>query len=214
MVSSSPFGPVRPNLPPKITELSDFLPRALFSSVTIPSWTSGMQTCSRSSTPPSSGSGIRAARVAKGWTQTQLAGDDISVGYVSRIESGQRRPNSQTPRRPRHAPRRTHRAPAARRHRARVRRDQADPRLRRALPRDRPAPRGGGPGPRGAGPCRPSRRRTSSSSGRATSSPAHSRARATSTTRSSSSSPWSTPARRRAPDQERDRAVPLLPRVR
>jgi transcriptional regulator with XRE-family HTH domain/Tfp pilus assembly protein PilF len=34
--------------------------------------------------------------VAKGWTQTQLAGDDISVGYVSRIESGQRRPNSQT----------------------------------------------------------------------------------------------------------------------
>ena len=39
---------------------------------------------------------MRAARVAKGWTQTQLAGEDISVGYVSRIESGQRRPNSQT----------------------------------------------------------------------------------------------------------------------
>jgi transcriptional regulator with XRE-family HTH domain/TolA-binding protein len=34
--------------------------------------------------------------VAKGWTQTQLAGGDISVGYVSRIESGQRRPNSST----------------------------------------------------------------------------------------------------------------------
>jgi transcriptional regulator with XRE-family HTH domain len=46
--------------------------------------------------PTELGQRIRAARVAKGWTQTQLAGDDISVGYVSRIESGQRRPNSQT----------------------------------------------------------------------------------------------------------------------
>jgi len=46
--------------------------------------------------PSELGHRIRAARVAKGWTQTQLAGDDISVGYVSRIESGQRRPNSQT----------------------------------------------------------------------------------------------------------------------
>jgi transcriptional regulator with XRE-family HTH domain len=46
--------------------------------------------------PAELGHRIRAARVAKGWTQTQLAGDDISVGYVSRIESGQRRPNSQT----------------------------------------------------------------------------------------------------------------------
>ena len=46
--------------------------------------------------PSELGQRIRAARVAKGWTQTQLAGDDISVGYVSRIESGQRRPNSQT----------------------------------------------------------------------------------------------------------------------
>jgi ribosome-binding protein aMBF1 (putative translation factor) len=44
--------------------------------------------------PAELGQRIRAARVAKGWTQTQLAGDDISVGYVSRIESGQRRPNS------------------------------------------------------------------------------------------------------------------------
>jgi tetratricopeptide (TPR) repeat protein len=34
--------------------------------------------------------------VAKGWNQTQLAGDDISVGSVSRIESGQRRPNGTT----------------------------------------------------------------------------------------------------------------------
>lgn len=39
------------------------------------------------------GSRVRAARVAKGLTQGQLAGDDISVGYVSRIESGSRRPN-------------------------------------------------------------------------------------------------------------------------
>jgi tetratricopeptide (TPR) repeat protein len=46
--------------------------------------------------PAELGQRIRAARVAKGWTQTQLAGSDISVGYVSRIESGQRRPNSQT----------------------------------------------------------------------------------------------------------------------
>src|SRR6202012_2875692 len=46
--------------------------------------------------PSELGQSIRAARVAKGWTQTQLAGDDISVGYVSRIESGQRRPNGQT----------------------------------------------------------------------------------------------------------------------
>jgi len=46
--------------------------------------------------PAELGQRIRAARVAKGWTQTQLAGTDISVGYVSRIESGQRRPNSQT----------------------------------------------------------------------------------------------------------------------
>lgn len=46
--------------------------------------------------PAELGNRIRAARVAKGWNQTQLAGDDISVGYVSRIESGQRRPNGTT----------------------------------------------------------------------------------------------------------------------
>ena len=44
--------------------------------------------------PAQLGERLRAARVAKGWTQTQLAGEHISVGYVSRIESGQRRPNS------------------------------------------------------------------------------------------------------------------------
>jgi transcriptional regulator with XRE-family HTH domain len=46
--------------------------------------------------PAQLGNRIRAARVARGWTQTQLAGDDVSVGYVSRIESGQRRPNAST----------------------------------------------------------------------------------------------------------------------
>ncbi len=44
--------------------------------------------------PSQLGDRLRAARVAKGWTQTQLAGDHISVGYVSRIESGHRRPNA------------------------------------------------------------------------------------------------------------------------
>ncbi len=39
------------------------------------------------------GSRVRASRVAKGWTQAELAGEEISVGYVSRIESGSRRPN-------------------------------------------------------------------------------------------------------------------------
>jgi transcriptional regulator with XRE-family HTH domain len=44
--------------------------------------------------PSELGQRLRAARVAKGWTQTELAGPNLSVGYVSRIESGQRRPNS------------------------------------------------------------------------------------------------------------------------
>ena len=44
--------------------------------------------------PAQLGDRLRSARVAKGWTQTQLAGKHISVGYVSRIESGQRRPNA------------------------------------------------------------------------------------------------------------------------
>jgi tetratricopeptide (TPR) repeat protein len=39
------------------------------------------------------GARIRAARVAAGLTQPELAGPDASVGFVSRIESGQRRPN-------------------------------------------------------------------------------------------------------------------------
>ena len=40
------------------------------------------------------GERLRAARLAKDWTQTDLAGDLVSVGYISRIESGQRRPNT------------------------------------------------------------------------------------------------------------------------
>lgn len=43
--------------------------------------------------PLALGRRLRAARVAKGLTQTELAGTSISVGYVSRIESGHRRPN-------------------------------------------------------------------------------------------------------------------------
>ncbi len=36
---------------------------------------------------------VRAARLAAGLTQGQLGGDDATVSYVSRIESGQRRPD-------------------------------------------------------------------------------------------------------------------------
>jgi tetratricopeptide (TPR) repeat protein len=39
------------------------------------------------------GTRIRNLRLALGLTQPQLAGDKISVGYMSRIEAGQRRPN-------------------------------------------------------------------------------------------------------------------------
>src|SRR5688572_29033111 len=42
--------------------------------------------------PVELGTRIRSARVARGMTQTDLAGTELSVGYVSRIESGQRRP--------------------------------------------------------------------------------------------------------------------------
>lgn len=40
------------------------------------------------------GDRLRAARLARGWTQTDLAGDLVSTGYVSRLESGQRRPHA------------------------------------------------------------------------------------------------------------------------
>lgn len=42
------------------------------------------------------GDRLRAARLARGWTQTELADGLMSVGYVSRLESGQRRPNTAT----------------------------------------------------------------------------------------------------------------------
>jgi transcriptional regulator with XRE-family HTH domain/Tfp pilus assembly protein PilF len=38
------------------------------------------------------GSRVRSARIARGWTQSELAGVTFSVGYVSRIETGSRRP--------------------------------------------------------------------------------------------------------------------------
>jgi len=41
------------------------------------------------------GARIKAARVAAGLTQPELAGTDASVAYLSRIESGQRRPNTE-----------------------------------------------------------------------------------------------------------------------
>lgn len=37
---------------------------------------------------------LRNARLAKGLTQGELAGDDASTAYISRIEAGQRRPDS------------------------------------------------------------------------------------------------------------------------
>lgn len=40
------------------------------------------------------GERIRTARLRAGLTQAQVAGDAVSIGYVSRIESGQRRPDS------------------------------------------------------------------------------------------------------------------------
>ena len=42
--------------------------------------------------PCALGGRLKAARMARGLTQSTLAGDGISSGYVSRIESGVRRP--------------------------------------------------------------------------------------------------------------------------
>lgn len=42
--------------------------------------------------PAELGRRVRTARLAQGLTQTELGGEEISVAYVSRIESGQRRP--------------------------------------------------------------------------------------------------------------------------
>jgi transcriptional regulator with XRE-family HTH domain len=48
---------------------------------------------SRSLDPSVLGARIHAARLRSGLTQAQVAGDAVSVGYISRIESGQRRPD-------------------------------------------------------------------------------------------------------------------------
>lgn len=45
--------------------------------------------------PAELGARIKAARVAAGLTQPSLAGTDASVAFLSRIESGQRRPNAE-----------------------------------------------------------------------------------------------------------------------
>lgn len=51
-----------------------------------------------SSTTATAGLGrrIRNARIAKGWTQGDLAGPNFSVGFISRIESGARQPSRST----------------------------------------------------------------------------------------------------------------------
>lgn len=48
---------------------------------------------SRTIDPAMLGDRLRRARLRAGTTQAQVAGDTMSVGYVSRIESGQRRPD-------------------------------------------------------------------------------------------------------------------------
>lgn len=49
---------------------------------------------SRTIDPAVLGRRIRTARVAAGMTQAQVAGDDITAAYLSRIEDGQRRPEA------------------------------------------------------------------------------------------------------------------------
>src|SRR3954464_5770158 len=80
----------------KLPRFGTFSDHKARSSVTISPMDSADTALLKEIDPAQLGERLRAARVAKGWTQTQLAGEDISVGYVSRIESGQRRPNSQT----------------------------------------------------------------------------------------------------------------------
>ncbi|MDN5746319.1 MAG: helix-turn-helix transcriptional regulator, partial [Nocardioidaceae bacterium] len=46
----------------------------------------------RAADPVVLGARLRAAREARGWTQTAVADGDISIGYLSRIERGERRP--------------------------------------------------------------------------------------------------------------------------
>ncbi|MBO9523056.1 MAG: helix-turn-helix domain-containing protein [Nocardioidaceae bacterium] len=49
---------------------------------------------SRSIDPALLGQRIRNARIAAGMTQSQVAGEDVSTAYISRIEDGQRRPEA------------------------------------------------------------------------------------------------------------------------
>lgn len=49
---------------------------------------------SRTIDPAELGRRLRTARVAAGMTQAQVAGDDITAAYLSRIEDGQRRPEA------------------------------------------------------------------------------------------------------------------------
>src|SRR4051794_18312090 len=95
-VSGSPLGSDLLKFATKDPPVVRFLARSAPSSVTLPLMDVRDADLLKELDPTELGQRIRAARVARGWTQTQLAGDDISVGYVSRIESGQRRPNSQT----------------------------------------------------------------------------------------------------------------------
>ncbi|HET9499190.1 MAG TPA: helix-turn-helix domain-containing protein [Marmoricola sp.] len=46
----------------------------------------------RNADPSDLGHRLRSVRIARGWTQSQVAGPGVSVAYVSRLESGQRRP--------------------------------------------------------------------------------------------------------------------------
>lgn len=46
----------------------------------------------READPAALGRRLRSSRVARGWTQSDVAADILSVGYLSRIESGARRP--------------------------------------------------------------------------------------------------------------------------
>ncbi|MDN5895509.1 MAG: helix-turn-helix domain-containing protein, partial [Nocardioides sp.] len=48
----------------------------------------------KQSDPTDVGRRLRAVRVAKGMTQADVSGDGMSVAYVSRMESGQRRPTA------------------------------------------------------------------------------------------------------------------------
>ena len=42
---------------------------------------------------PTLGTRVRNARLAKGLTQSEVAGEDASTAYISRIEAGHRRPD-------------------------------------------------------------------------------------------------------------------------